>query len=519
MLVNQNVQSRTPVRPYDKPTSLPQKLLFIEDDGNYASHICAILSSPGEPSFDVTHMPSADYALSLLAVAQSQFAIVLFDAGTLTADALHTVAELGSATLRSETALVVLADIEGERTAQKVVGLGADDCIARPHLSAKLLPSTLSQVVMRKRLTTTMERMVMTRSTQSPIEETIVEASPLGFAYIDRDLTIRLVNHSYAQIWQGTPTTSLNRPLYSVAPCLASHAEAHHRALLGEPHSFQDCKIVDPITGHTCYYDIHYLPVRTGYGEISGFVSAAVDLTERHDLDTVKDELLMYAAHELKTPLTSLKGFAQLALGRAEVSGDPKLIEYLEAVNRQVNQVNRLASSLLDLSRIEHGMLRLEADCVDFVELVRSVVHRYKMSRADFTFTLTLPPTPIWLRADRQLIEQVLSNLIDNGIKYALDDKWIEIALKVEGCTVVTSVRDFGMGIPPGERDRVFERFFRATNGSRAAKSGLGIGLYISHDIVTRHGGRIWLEEITPPGCEFRFSLPVSKVQNAECIM
>jgi signal transduction histidine kinase len=113
------------------------------------------------------------------------------------------------------------------------------------------------------------------------------------------------------------------------------------------------------------------------------------------------------------------------------------------------------------------------------------------------------------VRADRQLIEQVLTHLIENGLKYSAGDRRIDIVMEVGEGVTVTSVRDYGIGIPIYQRDRIFDRFFRAANTAETAKSSLGVGLFIARDIISRHGGRIWLEQVTSPGCDFRFSLPV----------
>ena len=454
MLTNRELQGRHLLRAWEAGAEPRLSLLLIEDDSAYASHICATLESAGAFSFTITHISMADHALSLLAGGHYQ--IALFDAGAPSVDSLYTVAEFSA--VAPEVALVVLADGVDEKLARRVAGLGADEYIARPHLNAKLLPLTLSQVARRKQLANTAERMVMDESTNSQIGA-IIESSPVGLAYFDRELQIRLVNHSYAQIWQGTPAASLGRSLYSVAPCLASHAEAHQRALTGETVSFRDCEIVDPVTGNWRYYDIHYITARNKYGKSTGLVSAAVDLTERYELDKLKDELLMYAAHELRTPLTSLKGFAKLALRAAEATGDKEMVEYLGAISQQINQANRLASSLLDLSRIEHGIVTLEAGRFDIVEFARSIARRYELSWPDFRFSLTFPASPTWVRADRQLIEQVLTQLIENGLKYSAGDRRIDIVMEVGEGEIVTSVRDYGIGIPASQRDRVFDRF------------------------------------------------------------
>jgi signal transduction histidine kinase len=120
-----------------------------------------------------------------------------------------------------------------------------------------------------------------------------------------------------------------------------------------------------------------------------------------------------------------------------------------------------------------------------------------------------MPDEPVMVGADRQRIEQVLTNLVQNAIKYSSDTKRIEIACRVEGDEVVTSVHDYGVGIPAAQQSRVFQRFFRASNVSTSNYSGLGLGLFISHGIITRHGGRMWLESAEGQGSTFYFALPL----------
>jgi signal transduction histidine kinase len=112
------------------------------------------------------------------------------------------------------------------------------------------------------------------------------------------------------------------------------------------------------------------------------------------------------------------------------------------------------------------------------------------------------------VNADRQRIEEVLTNLLQNAIKYSGDSRCIEVVVRRAEAEVVTSVRDFGVGIPEGEQDRIFERFFRATNVASPRHTGLGLGLYISYSIVSRHGGRIWVESKVGTGSTFYFALP-----------
>jgi PAS domain S-box-containing protein len=403
---------------------------------------------------------------------------------------------------------------------RRVIGLGADEYIARSRLNAQYLVLTLSKAAQRKQLEVAALRMEMVDSMQSPFE-TIMASAPVGLAYFDRELQIRQVNDNYAQIWQGTSATSLNRSLYSVAPHIVSHAEAHRKALAGKAQSFQNWEIVDPLKGSRRYFDIHYVPARNERGENAGVVSAAIDVTEPQELDKLRAELLRYASHELKTPLTNLHGVTNLAMRKALVMEAPELIASLGAIEEHLDQMNHLARSLLDLSRIEHGFLKVEMSNFDMADVIRSVARRYQMNWPAFKFTLTLPDCRARVCADESLIEQVMINLLDNGIKYSSGTRCIDISLRLVDNEILTSVRDYGIGILPTQSDRIFQRFFRASNAVQRAETVLGAGLYIAHDIINRHGGRIWLEHDRSTwgqmaGCDFRFVLPAAQQQENE---
>ena len=238
-------------------------------------------------------------------------------------------------------------------------------------------------------------------------------------------------------------------------------------------------------------------------------------IAERKRLEAQKDEFIAIASHELRTPLTAIKGYAKLALRAVEGTGDERLIRTLGVVSDKSDQLARLMNVMLDVSRIQHDSLPLECEPFDLRNLVGEAVTGMKLISPDFAFNLTLPAQPVTVNADRQRIEQVITNLLENAIKYTgkltSTDPRIEVYMDVYGHEVITSVRDYGVGIPVEQQDQVFSRFFRASNvtSARFPYPGMGLGLFISQDIVHRHGGRIWVESAVESGSTFSFALPL----------
>ena len=240
------------------------------------------------------------------------------------------------------------------------------------------------------------------------------------------------------------------------------------------------------------------------------------EIAERKRLEQQKDEFIAVASHELRTPLTTVKGYTNLAMRTANEVGNERLTRLLNIVAEKTEQLNRLINEMLDVSRIENKMLSLHCEVFDLTELVKHAINGMELLAGDFTFRLDVPDEPIMVNADRQRIEQVVSNLLENGIKYTSktspDGQKIEISIARNNGEVVTSVRDHGVGIPAEQQSQVFSRFFRASNVATSYYSypGMGLGLFIAHNIIERHGGRIWVDSVEKDGSTFSFALPLA---------
>jgi signal transduction histidine kinase len=203
----------------------------------------------------------------------------------------------------------------------------------------------------------------------------------------------------------------------------------------------------------------------------------------------MRDEFLSVAAHELKTPLTSLRGFAQLLLRQAGESSIPtRLRPALDAVDRQSAKLGLLVGQLLDVSRLEAGRLALDRQPTDLVPLVRGVVAAIGATSRRHDFQVRGLATAVAF-ADPLRFEQVVANVIDNAVKYSPKGGPVDVEITGGGGRIRMVVTDDGLGVPPEHRPRIFDRYFQAHSARRLG--GMGLGLYISRQIVDLHGGTI----------------------------
>ncbi len=349
---------------------------------------------------------------------------------------------------------------------------------------------------------------------QRSLLATIIEGMPVGVVYYDTDMRIINYNAEWERIASPrNPGDLRGHTLYEVDPSTEDRRQMHRRALEGEMISLLDVPHVQPRTGKTIYGDIHLRPVRDANGNIVGLLSAIVDSTLRHELDQAKDSFIALASHELKTPITTIKGYAQSTLRNLDAYDGARLARTLSIINDQANRITRLVNEMLDVSRMESQTLTFDLEHFDLRTIIEEVASNQTLVSPDFELDLRMPEEPLVVGADRQRLEQVLTNLVQNAVKYSGESRRIEIATWAEGDEAITYVRDFGVGIPANQQSRVFQRFFRASNVSTSNYSGLGLGLFISHGIITRHGGRMWLESVEGEGSTFYFALPLAGEQ------
>ncbi|MDQ4034679.1 MAG: ATP-binding protein [Chloroflexota bacterium] len=236
-------------------------------------------------------------------------------------------------------------------------------------------------------------------------------------------------------------------------------------------------------------------------------------MTREQAAQRIKDDFLSIVSHELRTPLTSIQGYSQLLEGRLRTdrNGESKEMAHLRVIRSQVGRMRRLVDDLLDVSRIDRrGGVSIETEDFDLAADLRETVSRVRRENRDRHIALTAPEA-LGVHADRDRIDQVLSNLLENAVKYSPDGGPITVTLDRRGGEVEVRVSDTGVGIPEEHRENVFERFYQADDDAgRRRFGGLGLGLYISRAIIDAHGGRIWAAPNTDAGrgSVFGFRIP-----------
>ncbi|GHO43334.1 sensor histidine kinase [Ktedonospora formicarum] len=229
------------------------------------------------------------------------------------------------------------------------------------------------------------------------------------------------------------------------------------------------------------------------------------------DASQLKDRFLSIASHELKTPITTIRGQAQLALRRLSKQEHEVNVEdmrlSLERINGQTERLTTLIEELLDVSSIRTGKMALHKRKLDINEICQRVVDDQHLL-TERLIELTVPNQATFVSVDRDRIEQVLVNLISNAVKYSPEGCPVQVTVKRTMRKVLIGVRDHGQGIAQDQLDKVFDTFYRTPDAEASAKKGLGLGLSISKDIVMRHDGRIWCESLPGQGSIFFVELP-----------
>ncbi|MBK9714717.1 MAG: PAS domain S-box protein [Kouleothrix sp.] len=280
-------------------------------------------------------------------------------------------------------------------------------------------------------------------------------------------------------------------------------------------------------------------PIKDATGRIIGASTIARDITERKQAEEeraqllereqaarleaqqavrLRDQFLSIASHELKTPLTSLLGNAQLLERRAQrASGFAERdLRSIRVIADQSGRLNRMINTMLDISRIQLGRLSIDRAPLDLSALARRVVADSQPLLVLHTVELQAPEGAMPIIGDELRLEQALQNLVQNALKYSPSGGAVRVAALRRGQHACVSVSDQGIGIPPDSLPHLFQRFYRASNVDEQHISGMGIGLYLVKEIVALHGGSIEVESVEGQGSTFTLSLPLDPPEAAE---
>ncbi len=255
-------------------------------------------------------------------------------------------------------------------------------------------------------------------------------------------------------------------------------------------------------------------PLKDVDGKIYSWLTSSTEIQKLKDDEKRKESFLKLVSHELKTPVTSIKGYIQLlqSILPENVETDSKNIPvkpYLHRIESQIERLIRLISEMLDLSRIEQNELILELSDFQLNEQIETVVEDLSFSYREMQIDIN-HMDQISVNADRERIGQVITNLITNAVKYSPDAKKVSIRIfKTDENQAAVSVKDYGIGIALQEQQQIFKRFYRVSGNKDETYEGFGIGLYLSNEIIEKHQGKIVVKSEPGKGSEFTFILPL----------
>jgi PAS domain S-box-containing protein len=243
-------------------------------------------------------------------------------------------------------------------------------------------------------------------------------------------------------------------------------------------------------------------------GSFSGYIGACVDITEQKHLQRQKDDFIGIASHELKTPVTSIKAYTQVLERMLKKKGDIKEAEMIGKMDAQINRLTSLIGDLLDVTKINSGKLQFNNTEFDFNHMVKELVEDLQRTTQKHTLIENYSEQ-VTIFGDKERIGQVISNLITNAVKYSPHANKIILNTTIKDKEVILCVQDFGIGISKNNLDKIFEQFYRVSGDMQHTFPGLGLGLYISSEIIKREGGRIWVTSCEGEGSTFCFALPL----------
>lgn len=251
------------------------------------------------------------------------------------------------------------------------------------------------------------------------------------------------------------------------------------------------------------WLEVHTYP---SYDGLNVYIS---EITERKEVESLKDNFISIASHELRTPSTTIQGFAQLLDNYLKKGQDSKAKMYSEQIITQASRMISLLQMLLDVSRLQTGKLELIKEQLNLNDVIKNAIKIVQPTTDSHKIFFKEDQSYQLIWADNDRIEQVLVNLLTNAIKYSPRAKKVIVNLSFDPRGAVISVTDFGIGISSNQLRKVFDRYYRISHSSTVSVKGIGLGLYIASEIIKQHKGKIWVESEENKGSIFYFTLPI----------
>jgi PAS domain S-box-containing protein len=334
--------------------------------------------------------------------------------------------------------------------------------------------------------------------------EAVLDSTPEAVLVIDEKMCVFLINPAAMQVPGLVMSSAIGRPIQEVV----THADLLE--LLAQPTEGRVSSREITLNNGKIYYG-SVSPV-TADGKLVGKVCIMRDITYYKQLDSLKSDFVATVSHDLRSPLTLMRGYATMLQMVGDLNEQQKT--YANKIVLGVENMTRLVNNLLDLGRIEAG-IGLQVEKVTAREVVSQVITSLQpqATQKNLQLTLEAPDQPVPVEADRALLQQAVYNLVENAIKYTPSGGQVKIYLRATSSGVALEVHDTGIGIAPLDLPHMFEKFYRSGRREAYQQRGTGLGLAIVKSIAERHGGRVWVESQLGKGSTFYFELPYQQSQ------
>ncbi|MDQ3099058.1 MAG: ATP-binding protein [bacterium] len=342
--------------------------------------------------------------------------------------------------------------------------------------------------------------------------EAIVETVREPLVILDEQLRIKTANKSFFDTFKVNKKDTYNKLIFELGneqwniPSLKKLLTQ----LLPKSAHFKDYEVshkFEDIGERTMILNARRIVLEGHKTEL--ILLAIEDITDRKLIDKQKDDFIGIATHELKTPMTSIKSYIQILQKNNKNTVDKKNAFLLDKVASQVERMEHLMASFINVYKVQTGSLNLQKQHFSLDALIKEIVETFGYTTETHTIEYVGKiVTDIY--TDREKIGQVLTNLLTNSIKYSPKADKVIVDVKKVGKKIIISVQDFGIGIPKEQQAKVFERFFRAKGKEEKGIHGLGLGLYIAYEIIKEHNGKMWVDSKDGKGSTFYFSLPIN---------
>jgi signal transduction histidine kinase len=460
-------------------------------------------SRPLEEAMALVQRGAAIHGVVLLAVALGALGAALMLARRIAVPLRALEHEAGRLASGGSVAVLVRGPAEVRRVAHALESMAASLAARRGELEA-----------VNRRLegaTDAAERAAAAAAADGAELAAVIAALPVGLVIVDPDRNVLRMNDQARDVlvpddrrgavaereWRLRATDPDGR-------ALPVEAQPHSRALRGELVRGDLLRIERGGRARPMWLAVSAAPIRDPIGVIRGAVVTSVDITQLRELQEERETLMQMVSHDLRTPLHVIVGHAQLLRAR----GDDDARRRGEAILASAGRMTRLIGDLVDAARLEAGHLGLQLEPVELAPFLAGWKHRMAGALAVDRVRLTVPEAVPIVLADPARLDQILSNLVSNALKYSVAESEVRVELRATQEALRLSVSDRGSGITPDELPRLFERYYRATSAVRA--EGLGLGLFITRKLVEAHGWRIDAESELGKGSVFTVVIPLS---------